>query len=82
MPFERTSGVILDVLRQVIESSSLLSIGYERSTHTLEVEFRSGGVYQYVGVPDSVWFELRHAISKGKFFQDRVRDTFAAQRID
>jgi hypothetical protein len=69
------------VLRQVIESSSLRSIGYDRATHTLEVEFRNGGIYQYSGVPDSVWFELRHAESKGKFFQDRVRDSFAMQRM-
>ena len=70
------------MLRQVIESSSLRSIGYDRTSHTLEVEFRNGGVYQYTNVPDSVWFELRHAPSKGKFFQDRVRDHFAAQRMD
>jgi hypothetical protein len=65
----------------VIESSSLRSIGYDRTTHTLEIEFRNGRVYRYAGVPDSVWFELRHAESKGKFFQERVRDQFVAQRI-
>jgi hypothetical protein len=77
----RPAYKIEGVLRQVIESSSLRSIGYDRTTHTLEVEFRSGGVYQYSGVPDSVWFELRHAPSKGKYFQDRVRDRFATQRL-
>jgi hypothetical protein len=69
------------VLRQVIDSSSLRSIGYDRASHTLEVEFRSGGIYRYADVPDSVWFELRHAESKGRFFQERVRDHFAAQRL-
>lgn len=69
------------MLRQVVESSSLRSIGYDHATHTLEVEFRRGGVYRYTGVPDHVWFELRHAESKGKYFQDRVRDHFATQRV-
>jgi hypothetical protein len=69
------------VLRQVIESSSLRSIGYDRTTHTLEVEFLNGRIYRYAAVPDSVWFELRHSESKGKFFQDRVRDQFVAQRV-
>jgi hypothetical protein len=69
------------VLRQVVESSSLRSIGYDRGSHTLEVEFHNGGVYRYADVPDSVWFEFRHADSKGRFFQERVRDHFAAQRV-
>jgi hypothetical protein len=69
------------VLRQVIASSSLRSIGYDRATHTLEVEFLNGGVYRYASVPDSVWFELRHADSKGRFLRERVRDHFAAQRV-
>jgi hypothetical protein len=70
------------MLRQVVDSTSLRSIGYDKTSHTLEVEFSGGGIYRYAGVPDSVWFELRHAPSKGRFFQDRVRDHFAAERID
>lgn len=69
------------MLRQVVESSSLRSIGYDKATHTLEVEFTSGSIYRYVDVPDSVWFEMRHATSKGKFFQDRVRDTFSSEKV-
>jgi hypothetical protein len=33
------------VLRQVLESSSLRSIGYDRATATLDVECKNGGVY-------------------------------------
>jgi hypothetical protein len=69
------------MLRQVVESTNLRSIGYDGATHTLEVEFTSGSVYRYAGVPHSVWFELRHAPSKGKFFLDRVRDCFSAERV-
>ena len=69
------------MLRQVVQSSSLRSIGYDRSTHTLEVEFRSGGVYRYNGVPDTIWSELRRSESKGKFFLEHVRDHFAATRL-
>jgi hypothetical protein len=68
------------VLRQVVESSSLRSIGYDRATTTLEVEFRNGGVYRYADVPPELWSAFRHADSKGKFFQDHVRDRFATTR--
>ena len=69
------------VLRQVIQSSSLRSIGYDRATATLEVEFTNGGVYRYADVPADVWSAFRQADSKGKFFQEHVRDLFATMRV-
>ncbi len=69
------------MLRQVVDSSSLRSIGYDHATETLEVEFNNGGVYRYSAVSADTWNELRHAASKGKFFQDHVRDQFAATRV-
>jgi len=69
------------VLREVVESSSLRSIGYDRATSTLEVEFRAGRVYRYVAVPVEVWRGLRQAASKGEFFQNYVRDRFEATRV-
>jgi len=70
------------VLREVVESSSLRSIGYDRRTATLEIEFDGGGVYRYEDVPLEIWQGLRQADSKGKFFQANVRDRFATSRID
>lgn len=69
------------VLRQVVESSSLRSIGYDRANRTLEVEFKNGGVYLYEDVPLELWSELRLAESKGQFFQERVRDRFPTTRL-
>ncbi|HYQ15907.1 MAG TPA: KTSC domain-containing protein [Polyangiaceae bacterium] len=70
------------MLREVVESSSLRSIGYDRRTATLEIEFDGGGVYRYEDVPLEIWQGLRQADSKGKFFQANVRDRFATSRID
>ncbi len=69
------------MLREVVDSSSLRSIGYDRTGRTLEIEFRGGGVYQYDDVPDTVWSELRRSASKGKFFQEHVREHFAVTRV-
>ncbi len=69
------------MLRQVVESSSLRSIGYERTTETLEVEFKNGGVYRYGSVPAEIWNQLRGADSIGRFFQDHVRDHFPTTRV-
>ena len=69
------------MLRQVVESSSLRSIGYDRATQVLEIEFRTGGIYRYMAVPQQVWLAFRDADSKGKFFQDHIRDRFETARL-
>lgn len=69
------------MLREVVDSSSLRSIGYDARTQTLEVEFASGAVYRYAPVPGGVWTALRRAESKGRYFQDFVRDHFETQRV-
>jgi KTSC domain len=69
------------VLREVVDSSSLRSIGYDRKTQTLEVEFKNGGVYRYSEVPLELWTRLQKAASKGKFLQDNVRDHFSTTRL-
>lgn len=69
------------MLREVVDSSSLKSIGYDRRSQTLEVEFSNGGVYRYDDVPLGLWTELRHAPSKGKFFQEKIRDQFPTTRV-
>jgi hypothetical protein len=37
--------------RHSVTSSNVKSIGYDASSSTLEVEFNSGGIYQYYSVP-------------------------------
>lgn len=69
------------MLREVVTSSSLRSIGYDARTRTLEVEFASGSVYRYAPVPGEVWAAFRRADSKGKYFQDFVRDNFETERV-
>jgi hypothetical protein len=65
----------------VVDSSSLRSIGYDAPSLTLEVEFRNGTVYRYVNVPTKLWASFRAAPSKGRFFQDHVRDQFETMRV-
>jgi lysyl-tRNA synthetase class 2 len=59
----------------------LRSIGYDPRTRTLEVEFSGGGVYRYTPVPSEMWAAFRRAPSKGKYFQDFVRDHFETERV-
>lgn len=67
--------------RQPVESSCLASVGYDATSHTLEVEFRHGGTYQYFLVPCSVYEALMAASSKGSFFVVEIRSRFAYSQL-
>jgi hypothetical protein len=56
-----------------VVSSNLASVGYESSTGTLEVEFHSGAIYQYAGVPESAYNGLMNAASKGRYLDRSVK---------
>jgi KTSC domain-containing protein len=62
--------------RQSVDSSAISSMGYDARKSVLEVEFRSGAVYDYLEVPPKVWEALLKAPSKGRFVSRRVRDQF------
>lgn len=67
------------MIRVPVESSNLKSVGWEDDT--LEVEFAKGRIYQYTGVPASMYLALMQAESKGKFFAENIRDAYSYQRI-
>ncbi len=67
--------------REAVASSSLRSVGYDSGRKILEVEFHSGGVYQYEEVPASVFEELTNAESKGRYFMNEIRDVYPTTRV-
>ncbi len=67
--------------RQFVQSSNLKSVGYDRETNVLEIEFHSGGVYQYLNVPESVFKALLNAVSKGTYFHDNIKERYRYKRI-
>ncbi len=66
--------------RTPVRSSNIRSIGYEVETRTLEVEFHSGGVYQYSGVPETVFQGFMRSASKGSFFHDHIQDQYSCSQ--
>jgi hypothetical protein len=52
------------------------SIGYAARERILEIEFDSGTVYQYLGVPAKIHATLMRAESKGRYFNDEIREIY------
>ena len=66
--------------RETVVSSTVLSIGYEPSSSTLEVEFKNG-VYQYYNVPEPIYQQLMASDSKGKFIHAYIKPAYPCSRV-
>lgn len=64
-----------------VRSSTLRSVGYDHATGTLEIEFQRGGTYAYVGVPEFLYKGLMLAVSKGRFFNERIATRYQSRRV-
>lgn len=64
-----------------VSSSNLASVGYDLSSKILEIEFLSGGIYQYFGIPQYVYDNLMSANSHGKYFAQNIKDVFKYRKI-
>ena len=67
--------------RTPVQSSNIKSIGYEEKSKVLEIEFHSGGVYQYFSVPHEVYEGLINASSHGKYFHAHIKTIYSYKRI-
>lgn len=66
--------------RQKVQSSNVVSIGYDKHSRTLEVEFKSG-LYRFFDVPEELANALLEAESVGKFFAKHVRGQFTSEKV-
>lgn len=59
--------------RTAVRSSDIATIGYDQGSQTLEIEFRTGAIYQYSKVPLEAFRALMNAPSHGKYFAAHIR---------
>ena len=69
------------MLRQVVESQIVASVGYDWKTQLLEVEFRNGWIYEYQEVPAVVHEELMAAASHGGYLKRMIVDRYVTHRL-
>jgi hypothetical protein len=59
-----------------VESTTLAAVAYDEAQEALQLEFRSGAIYQYLGVTAEMHEELLNAASKGSYFNRFIRGRF------
>lgn len=67
--------------REMVDSTTVLSIGYEPTSSTLEVEFKNSGLYQYYNVPEPIYQQLMASDSKGKFLHTYIKPAYPCSRV-
>ena len=59
-----------------VDSSMVYAIGYERTTKTLKVVFRSGKIWEYENVPQREYRELINSSSIGVYMRECIIDCY------
>lgn len=57
-----------------VKSTSIEQIGYKY--RTMHVKFHNGKAYEFKRVPRAKYDEFSKASSKGKFFNEQVKETY------
>ena len=69
--------------RKYVDSSMIVSIGYDNVNSILEVEFKSNQqIWQYFDVPEFIWYEFEAAVSTGKYFLSGIRGHYRESRVN
>ncbi len=69
------------MINQMVVSTEIEWIGYDNKREMLQVEFIEGKIYQYDGVPESVYKAFLDATSHGAFFEDFVKSRYPYRRV-
>lgn len=62
-------------------SSVITDFEYEPELARLTVTFTTGRIYEYFMVPPDVAASFRSALSKGTFFNTKIRDRYAFREV-
>lgn len=70
------------IAMMLVDSEMASAIGYNEEDQVLQIEFRSGSVYQYSDVQPEIWESLQDADSTGRFFNSEIKGYYSSQRVD
>ena len=59
-----------------VSSSAMSRIEYDEAARQLDIWFNKTGRYSYHGVPLTIYLGLLNASSKGRYFNDNIRDQY------
>ncbi len=67
--------------RLAVDSSAVASAGYDAARQVLAIEFRSGLVIHYDGVPADLFELFGASESRGRFYSQRIKGKFSGRTM-
>lgn len=80
-PVSNKADITSAMERTAVRSREIAIIGHDGRSRTLEIAFRSGGVYHYSGVSEEVHQALLKAPSQGIYFSQNIKEKYPYQKI-
>ena len=68
--------------RQAVKSSAIKSIGHDAEKHILEIEFTSGGIYQYRDFTPEHMDKFKAASSIGGHFAKHIQGKHPMTKVE
>jgi hypothetical protein len=65
--------------RQTVHSENIVTVGYDRPSRVVEIEFSDGAIVRYTPVPVYVFRELLDSDSKGNFIETVLKPRFKSE---
>lgn len=65
-----------------VKSSNLKEVAYDRVANMLQIEFHGGRLYWYADVPESRFYGLLRAASKGKYHHKYIKWEYRYARVE
>ena len=62
-------------------SSVILSYEYDPANLVLRVKYVSGITYEYSGVPETIYTDMKNAFSKGIYLNQHIKGKFNYRKI-
>lgn len=64
-----------------IDSTNINKVEFDTAIDELKVEFHSGSIYVYFNVKEAVFNAMDNAQSKGKFFQQEIKNKYDYRQV-
>jgi hypothetical protein len=60
----------------MVNSSAMHRVEYDDTARRLDIWFNGSGQYSYFGVPLVIYLGLLNSSSKGRYFNDNIREQY------
>ncbi len=63
-------------------SSVVYTFTYDAEKRTLRIVFVTGMVYNYLTVPENIYYAMKNSFSKGIYFNQHIKGEYECEKVN